>query len=52
LEELILNKNVYLLCKDFDKYGRILGVVKYNLSDKKTINDIMLEEGHGDPYFG
>lgn len=52
IEELILNKNVYLFCMDFDKYGRILGNVKININDKKTINDIMLEEGHGYAYFG
>ena len=36
----------------FDKYGRLLGTVKLNHSDKKTVNDIMVEEGHGYPYYG
>lgn len=27
LEELILNKNVYLFCQGQDKYGRILGII-------------------------
>ena len=52
LEELILNKNIYLFCKEFEKYGRILANVKLNLDDEKTINDIMVNEGHGYPYFG
>lgn len=52
LEELILNKYVYLYCGKFDKYGRILGVVKLSLDSEKTINDIMVEEGHGYTYFG
>lgn len=52
LEDLILNKNIYLYCESFDKYGRILGSVKLNLNDKKTINDIMIEEGHGYIYYG
>jgi endonuclease YncB( thermonuclease family) len=52
LEELILNKNVYIFCKKFDKYGRILASVKLDLNDTKTINDIMIEENHGYVYFG
>ena len=52
IEQLILNKNVYLFCLGFDKYGRILGNVKLNKDDEKTINDTMLEEGHGSAYFG
>lgn len=52
LEELILDKIVYLHCIDFGKYGRILGVVKLNSDDEKSINDIMIEEGHGYVYKG
>jgi len=52
LEELVLNKNVYLFCKGMDKYGRILGVIKLNLKDKESINDIMIQEGHGYEYYG
>lgn len=52
LEELILGKNVYLFCKDYDMYGRILGIIKLNPEDEKTINDIMLEENHGYIYSG
>lgn len=52
LEELILNKNVYLFCMIFDKYGRLLVKIKNKLTDDKFINDIMIEEGHGYAYYG
>ena len=52
LQELILNKIVYLYCKGYDKYGRILGVVKINENDEKSVNDLMVEEGYGKPYDG
>ena len=52
LQELILDKLVYLECKGFDKYGRILGIVKLSLDDKKSVNDMMVEEGFGKLYFG
>jgi len=41
LNGLLLDKNVYLYCKGYDDYGRILGVVKLNLDDEKSINDIV-----------
>lgn len=47
--ELILNKFVTLECKQFDKYGRLLGVLNI---DDMCVNDKMVEEGHGKPYFG
>lgn len=52
LEELTMDDLVYLECDKFDKYGRILGVVKKNLDDEKSVNDIMVEEGHGVVYHG
>lgn len=52
LEELILNKNVYLFCMEFDKYDRLLGKIKSNLNDKQYINDLMIKEGHGYAYYG
>lgn len=52
LEELILNKCVYLFCLNFDKYGRILANIKLSIDDTKTVNDIMIEENHGYVYFG
>jgi endonuclease YncB( thermonuclease family) len=50
LEEYILNKNIYLYCKGFDKYGRILAEVKVSQNDMKTINDLMIEAGFGHEY--
>lgn len=54
LEEL-LNKHetklVKIECLDFDKYGRLL-VYAWNMVDKTSINQIMIEEGHGKVYFG
>ena len=52
LESLILDKIVYISCHGTEKYGRILGTIKINLEDEKTINTIMLEEGHAYVYFG
>ena len=42
---------VEIHCLDFDKYGRIL-VNVYNGVDTKSLNEIMIEEGHGLPYMG
>lgn len=51
----LLNKSpnglIRIECFDFDKYGRIL-VNVYNDIDIKSINNIMIDEGHGKPYFG
>jgi endonuclease YncB( thermonuclease family) len=51
----LLNKSpdgiIRFECFDFDKYGRIL-VKIWNLVDEKSINDIMVEEGHGKTYDG
>ncbi|MBA42971.1 MAG: hypothetical protein CMF62_03050 [Magnetococcales bacterium] len=41
LTELILNKEIILECLDFDKYGRILGIIKLN---NININQLMLDE--------
>jgi endonuclease YncB( thermonuclease family) len=45
------NKLVKIKCGQFDKYGRIL-VTVWNQVDKKSINEIMIEEGHGKVYDG
>lgn len=42
---------VFIECFEFDKYGRIL-VKVYNMIDEKSINEIMVEEGHGKVYDG
>ena len=50
LKELIYNKIVTLECGKFDKYGRILGTIKLNKNDEKSVNDIMIDEGHAVKY--
>lgn len=50
ITELLLNKVVYLECKHFGKYGRIVGIIKINLSDNESVNDLMLRESHGLPF--
>jgi endonuclease YncB( thermonuclease family) len=52
LADQILNKWIHLECKEFDKYGRILGVIKLNQNDKESINDLMLKLNFGKVYFG
>jgi len=38
-------------CMEFDKYGRIL-VKVWNQVSSISVNDMMVAEGHGNPYFG
>jgi endonuclease YncB( thermonuclease family) len=52
LEDKLLNKWIYLLCDDFDKYGRILGKIKINKTDETFINDDIVKLGLGYKYFG
>jgi endonuclease YncB( thermonuclease family) len=51
----LLNKHpsklVKVECYNFDKYGRIL-VNVWNMVDEKSINEIMIQEGHGKIYNG
>jgi endonuclease YncB( thermonuclease family) len=51
IELLSSSDNITIKCGDFDKYGRLL-VTVYSDKFNKSINDIMVEEGHGKPYFG
>jgi endonuclease YncB( thermonuclease family) len=51
----LLNKHetklIKIECGEFDKYGRLL-ITVYNMVDKKSINQIMIDEGHGKVYDG
>jgi endonuclease YncB( thermonuclease family) len=53
--EELLNKHptnlIKIDCLEFDKYGRIL-VNVWNNVDSKSVNEIMIEEGHGKKYSG
>jgi len=52
LSDLVLNKVIYVKCLEFDKYGRILVNLYKNRWNKKSINDLMIDEGLGKVYFG
>jgi endonuclease YncB( thermonuclease family) len=45
------SKLIKIECGEFDKYGRLL-ITFYNNIDNKSINQIMIDEGHGKPYEG
>ena len=45
------SKYVIIECFDFDKYGRLL-INIYNQVDLKSVNQIMIDEGHGKQYDG
>ena len=54
LTELLYKHSTKLIkieCLEFDKYGRLL-INIWNMVDDKSINTIMIEEGHGKPYEG
>ena len=44
-------KNIFIKCHEFDKYGRLL-VEIWNYIDKESINTIMINEGYGKQYTG
>jgi len=44
-------KIIRVKCSEFDKYGRLLVDIS-NMVDEKSINEIMIEEGHGKVYDG
>ena len=45
------SKLIRIECLDFDKYGRLL-IKAYNNVNEKSINEIMVQEGHGKWYDG
>ena len=51
LIELLGQELVRVECLEFDKYGRIL-VNVWNQVDPRSLNETMVSEGHGKPYFG
>lgn len=53
LSELINDKIIVLLINPKpDKYGRVLAKLYSGMNDDKSINEIMIEEGHGKKYDG
>ena len=55
LRSLVANSEeqlVYVKCGGFDKYGRLLGELYVNLEDEKSVNQQMIDNGHGYEYHG
>ena len=54
LKNLIMKEHqlVYIKCKDFDKYGRLLGTILINKDDTKSVNQMMVDSKHGYTYDG
>ena len=46
------NTIIYIKCGKYDKYGRLLGKLYRNKRDMVSINNRMINEGHGYPYDG
>lgn len=43
---------VYIKCGEFDKYGRLLGTLFLQETDLISVNDMMIQQGHGYAYDG
>jgi endonuclease YncB( thermonuclease family) len=54
ISELILGKIVILeiISEKEEKYGRILGIIKLDKNEEKSVNDMMVEQNHGYKYYG
>lgn len=53
LSNLVLNKIVKFESMGYDKYGRLLGkLYLLNLCSEQELNQLMIDLGHGYPYFG
>lgn len=54
LTGLIMNDDqlVYIKCGKFDKYGRLLGTLFINKTDTVSVNQLMINNGHGYEYHG
>ena len=51
--DLVLNKIVSFESMGYDKYGRMLGkLFLINYCSKNEVNQYMIDQGHGYPYFG
>ena len=50
----VMNENqlVYIKCGEFDKYGRLLGTLFLQETDLISVNDMMIQQGHGYEYDG
>ena len=46
------NQVVYINCGEFDKYGRLLGTLYLSKNKNISVNQMMVNAGHGVPYYG
>jgi endonuclease YncB( thermonuclease family) len=46
------NQIVYIKCNDFDKYGRLLASIYIHPEDNVSVNEMMVQNGHGYNYDG
>jgi len=53
LSDIVLNNIVEFESMGFDKYGRLLGkIYKIDFCSKVELNQLMIDNGHGYPYYG
>lgn len=54
LKSKVMNEEqlVYIKCGEFDKYGRLLGTLFLEENDEVSVNDLMIDNGHGYAYDG
>lgn len=52
LEEIVLNKIVWIKFEDWDKYGRLMGHIYKNKNSKNSINNMLVENGFAYKYDG
>lgn len=53
LSSLILNKTIYIVFRQEEKYGRRMGYIYLtNNTQEKSINEVMVENGHAKKYYG
>jgi endonuclease YncB( thermonuclease family) len=46
------NQLVYIRCGEFDKYGRLLGTLYLSKDIEVSVNEMMINAGHGTAYYG
>lgn len=52
LEEIVMNKIVWIKFEDWDKYGRLMGYIYKNKNSQKSVNNLLVENGFAYEYDG